>query len=70
MQTQGALSREAYIGFVDEVLEEKLEEGLLDDDEDFKQAHEALESRWSEVEESEMAGKRDVDETDDGVSNV
>lgn len=62
MQTQGAYTREEYIDLVDEVLEEKREEGLVDDDENFKQAHEALENRWSEVAEAELSTKTDTDE--------
>lgn len=51
MQTEGAMTQEEYLDLVDEVLEEKREEGLLDDDFNFKEAHEALEARWSEIEE-------------------
>ncbi|MBI3956642.1 MAG: hypothetical protein HY340_01495 [Candidatus Kerfeldbacteria bacterium] len=54
MQTQGALTREEYLDLVDEVLEEKREEGLIDDDYNFKEAREALETRWEEIEDGEV----------------
>jgi hypothetical protein len=53
MQTQGSFTKEAYLDTIDEILEEKREEGLLDDDFDMKSAHEELESRWGEIEKSE-----------------
>jgi len=49
MQSEGALTKEAYLDFIDEVLEEKREEGLVDDDFNEKEAHEALEARWNEI---------------------
>lgn len=47
-QTQGSLSKVEYLDLVDEVLEEKRAEGLIDDDYEFKQAREELETRWEE----------------------
>lgn len=52
METQGAMTREAYLDLAEEVLEEKRADGLLDDDEDFKQAQEALEARWEDIAET------------------
>lgn len=55
MQTQGAMTQEEYNDFIDEVLEEKREEGLIDDDYNFKQAQEMLQARWEEVAENETS---------------
>ena len=52
-QSQGALTKEEYLDLVEEVLEEKREEGLLDEDFNYKQAQEALEARWPELADSE-----------------
>ncbi|MFH1171194.1 MAG: hypothetical protein V1778_01470 [bacterium] len=56
MKAEGAASREEYVDLIDEVLEEKREEGLLDDDFNFKEAHEALEARWNEIEDEATDG--------------
>lgn len=55
MQSEGALTEEAYMDLIEEVLEEKREEGLIDDDFNFKEAKEALAARWGEVEVGEIA---------------
>ena len=47
---------------MEEVLEEKREEGLVDDDFNFKEAKEALASRWDEVAEAESASKMDEED--------
>ncbi len=66
-QTQGSLSKDEFIDLVEEVLEEKREEGLLDDDFQYKQAQETLASRWEEVaEEKGVLYDEDPDERDSG----
>ena len=62
MQSEGALTEEEYLDLVEEVLEEKREEGLVDDDFNFKEAKEALASRWDEVAEAESASKMDEED--------
>lgn len=54
-QNEGALSKDAYMELVDEILEEHRTDGELSDDFEFKQAREALEARWEEVAESDAA---------------
>lgn len=50
-EEQGAFDQEAYNQFVEDVLEEKLDRGELDDDSDIEQWTEQLQNRWQEVEE-------------------
>lgn len=64
-QTQGALSKDEFLDLIEEVLEEKREEGLLDDDFQYKQAQETLATRWEEVaEEKGVLFDEDPDERD------
>ncbi len=48
METQGSFSKDARESLIDEVLEEKQNDGILPDDYDFKQAHEKLEYMLAE----------------------
>ncbi len=48
METQGAFGKEARESLIDEVLQEKQNDGILTDDYDFKQAHEKLEYMLAE----------------------
>lgn len=52
-QSEGAMTRDQYLELVDEMLEEKRGQGLIDDDEDLKLAQEALEARWEEIAQSD-----------------
>lgn len=48
MESQGAFSKDVRESLIDEVLEEKQNDGILPDDYDFKQAHEKLEYMLAE----------------------
>jgi len=48
METQGSFSKDARESLIDEVLEEKQNDGILPDDFDFKSAHEKLEYMLAE----------------------
>lgn len=50
LEEEGAFDRDAYYDLVDEVLEEKLEAGLLTDDDDIESMKEGLKQRWPEAE--------------------
>lgn len=62
-QSEGALSYEEYVDLVDEVLEEKRENGTLDDDFEFQQTHEDLLARWNTVD-AVTAGEDDAAEAE------
>lgn len=64
-QTEGALSKEQFLDLVDEVLEEKREEGLLDDDYEIQAARAELESRWEEAAEAESEQRKERGEEAD-----
>lgn len=64
-QTEGALSKEEYMDLVDEVLEEKRGEGLIDDDFEFQEAREALHARWPEAAEAESGRSRGAIDAED-----
>ncbi|MBI4414629.1 MAG: hypothetical protein HY566_00115 [Candidatus Kerfeldbacteria bacterium] len=61
-QTQGALSKEEYLDLVEEVLEEKREEGVIDDDFEFQEARETLNARWPEAAEAASGKRENIDE--------
>ncbi|MDP3964954.1 MAG: hypothetical protein Q8Q20_04885 [bacterium] len=48
METQGSFDKAVREQLIDEVLQDKLSDGLLPDDYDFKQAHEKLEYMLAE----------------------
>lgn len=50
METQGDLTRDSFYELIDEVLEDKREDGELPDDYNFPAAREMLRRRWSEIE--------------------
>lgn len=50
-QQEGAFGQEAYDQFVEDILEEKLDRGELNDDDDIENWTEQLQGRWNEVEE-------------------
>lgn len=56
LEEEGAFSREAYDDLVEEVIEEKLEQGELSDDNDTPLYIERLKARWPEVEEMLQTG--------------
>ena len=65
-QSEGAMTQDQYLELIDEMLEEKRSQGLIDDDEDMKQAQEALESRWEEIAQGDAAvSQANVDREDD-----
>jgi hypothetical protein len=56
LEDEGAFDRQAYYDMVEEVLEEKLENGLLTDDDDIETMKETLRQRWPEAEEAFTSG--------------
>ena len=50
-QEQGAYSQEEYNQIVEDLLDEKVDQGELSDDDDIGEWTEQLQNRWSEVEE-------------------
>jgi len=50
-QQEGAFGQESYDQFVEDILQEKLDLGVLSDDDDIEEWTEQLQSRWNEVEE-------------------
>ncbi len=48
METQGSFAKENWESLIDEILEEKQNDGILPDDFDFKEAHEKLEYMLAE----------------------
>lgn len=58
-QSEGAFTKDEFEDLVEEVLEEKREEALLDDDADFEEARQALIARWPELEEETLGSSDD-----------
>lgn len=60
-QNQGAFDREAYDQIVEDVIDEKLDRGELNDDDNIQGWKEQLQNRWGDVEqldaEKEDGGK-------------
>lgn len=50
METEGSFDREAYHSYIDEVLEEKISSGELDQDSNVKNYVEALQLMWPQAE--------------------
>lgn len=48
MESQGSFARDSWESLIDEILEEKQNDGILPDDFDFKEAHEKLEYMLSD----------------------
>ncbi|MFA5107846.1 MAG: hypothetical protein WC497_06035 [Patescibacteria group bacterium] len=48
METQGSFAKDNWETLIDEILEEKQNDGILPDDFDFKEAHEKLEYMLAE----------------------
>ncbi|MFH0828849.1 MAG: hypothetical protein V1907_01575 [Candidatus Kerfeldbacteria bacterium] len=50
MENEGAYDHDAYVNFIDEVLEEKVADGELDPDSNIKNYVESLQSMWPQAE--------------------
>ncbi len=50
MQTEGAYDHDAYVNYIDDVLEEKIGNAELDPDANVKEYAEALETMWPQAE--------------------
>lgn len=50
-KNQGAFDKEAYDQLVEDVIDEKLDRGELNDDDNTQEWKEQLQNRWAEVEE-------------------
>lgn len=59
---QAAYDKEAYDQIVEDVLDEKLDRGELDDDNDIQEWKEQLQNRWIEVEQLDNEKKDDSEE--------
>lgn len=56
METQGTFTQEAYNDLVEEVLQEKLDIGELDPDDDTEEYEDQLRARWPEAQTSFESG--------------
>jgi hypothetical protein len=56
MEDEGAFDRDAYFDLVEEVLEEKLDLGVITDDDDIVEMKEVLKKRWPDAEEALQSG--------------
>lgn len=63
METEGAFDRDAYMNFIDEVLEEKVANAELDPDSNIKMISESLQMMWPQAEAL-------ITKTDDGREMV
>lgn len=59
MQSEGALDHDAYLNYIDDVLEEKEADGMLDPDANVKNYKESLELMWPQAE--DLISKTDVE---------
>jgi len=59
MQSEGALDHDAYLNYIDDILEEKEADGMLDPDANVKNYKESLELMWPQAE--DLVSKTDVE---------
>ena len=57
-KAQGAYDKEAYDQFAEDVIDEKLDQGVLSDDDNLQEWKEKLQGRWHQVEQMD-AEKQD-----------
>lgn len=50
-EAEGAFDQESYNQFVEDVLQEKIDRGEIDDDDDTEEWIEQLQNRWGDVQE-------------------
>jgi len=64
LEEEGAFDREAYYDMVEEVVEEKREQGQLTDDDNIEEMEEVLKKRWPDAEVAFTSG-HDADVLDE-----
>lgn len=63
LEEEGAFDREAYYDMVEEVIEEKREQGMLTDDDNTEEMEDVLKQRWPDAETAFTSG-HDTDTLD------